>query len=67
MVVVWVMRVKMHGCGWWGVEGIADIMSDHAQFELTFTKVGNIYDTCMHHTNGPDNSSELLIDRKSVV
>ena len=26
----------------------SDIMSDHAKFELTFTKVGTIYDTYMH-------------------
>ena len=43
----------------------SDIMSDHAKFELTFTKVGTIYDASAH-TDGPDNSSELLIPRQFV-
>ena len=29
----------------------SDIMSDHVKFELTFTKVGTIYDACINSTH----------------
>ena len=50
---------------------ILSLLSDHAKFELTFTKVGTICDSCIDSTrtvitNGRDNSSELLMPRQFV-